>query len=111
MMTTARLLALTCEQTEDWTGADEVLMKVYGQRYGEYARPMNNGDTWDINLGVEFTSRMRVEVWDKDLAFWPDPDDLLGVHYINDIQVGQGLKSVAFNADGASYVLTYEVVH
>jgi hypothetical protein len=109
-MPTARLLALTCEETEDWTGADETLIKVYGTRYTEYYRPMNNGETWDINIDVEFSDRARVEVWDKDLGHWPDPDDLLGIHFINRVQAGQGQKSATFNADGASYVLTYEVV-
>ena len=111
-MPTARLLTLDCNWTEDWTGADETLVKVYAARYQEYYRPMNNGETWDLNYDAFFLpgSRVKVEVWDKDLGFWPDPDDLLGVHFVNSAQVGQGQKQATFNADGASYTLTYEVI-
>ncbi|MCR3724752.1 hypothetical protein FHS35_001600 [Streptomyces umbrinus] len=111
-MPTARLLTLTCNATEDWMGDDEVLVKVFGTRYGEAYRPMNNHQTWDINLDAPFgtDSRMRIEVWDKDLGWWLDPDDLLGVHYVNASQAGTGQKSAEFNADEASYTLVYEVV-
>lgn len=111
-MPVARLLTLDCAVTEDWTGADETLIKVFGARYQESYRPMNNGETWDLNLDVPFFtgSRIKVEVWDKDLGFWPDPDDLLGIHFINAAQTGQGQKQAVFNADGAYYTLTYEVV-
>ncbi|WP_406218284.1 hypothetical protein [Streptomyces canus] len=111
-MPTARLQTLTCNATEDLTGGDEVLVKVFGARHGEAQRPMNTSETWDINLDAPFSdhSRLRIEVWDRDLGWWLDPDDLLGVHFVNAAQVGAGQKTAEFNADGASYTLAYEVV-
>jgi hypothetical protein len=107
-MVTARLLTLSCTQTEDWTGADEVLMKVYGNRYSEYSRPLHNGEIWNINIDIEFTNRVRIEVWEKDIGSWPDPDDLLGVYYINCLQLRLGVRETVFNGSGAIYTLTYE---
>lgn len=112
-MPVAKLLTLTCNATEDNSGDDEVLVKVFGgTRYGQASLAMNTGQTWDINLDVPFSkdSHVKVEVWDQDAGWWLDPDDLLGVHHINAAQSGAGAKSAEFNSDGASYTLAYEVV-
>ncbi|MFI9240584.1 hypothetical protein [Streptomyces sp. NPDC053079] len=111
-MPIARLNALTCNSTEDNTGDDDITIKVFGSRYAEATRSMNTNQTWDINLDVPFSanSRVKIEVWERDLGWWLDPDDLLGVHFINASQADQGAKATEFNADGASYTLTYEVV-
>ncbi|MFD3307497.1 hypothetical protein [Streptomyces sp. NPDC058694] len=58
-MPTARLLTLTCNATEDWTGDDEVLVKVFGTRYGEAYRPMNNHQ--NVNASQAGTGQKSAE--------------------------------------------------
>jgi hypothetical protein len=109
-MGTIRLISLHCRETEDWTGSDEIRLWVVGNRNHEYYRDMNNGQTWDINDEVPFTVKARMEVWDLDAGRWWDPHDLLGVHYATDDMAGQGPKSATYDAYGARYDLTYEVL-
>jgi hypothetical protein len=105
-----KLLTLTCYETEDSTGSDEAVLKVFGTRYAEFYQSMNNTQTWDLNIDVPFNQRVRLELWDRDLGHWPDYHDLLGIHYANAVQAGSGPKTAVFSADDAYYVLTYEVV-
>lgn len=105
-----RIITLHCNQTEDDTGSDEIRLWVSGTRSRDYYRDMNNGQTWDINDEVEFTTRARVEVWDQDAGRWWDPHDRLGTHVIPASMVGEGIKSAIFNAYGSNYDLQYEVI-
>ncbi len=112
-MATLRILTLHCNETEDNLGPDETVLAVRAGRlrfhkFGPLS--MNNGDDWDLNADLGFSNKAVVEVWDYDLGRWPDRHDLLGTHVVNEQQAGEGIKEARFNADGADYVLTYEVV-
>lgn len=109
-MSILRLISLKCNTTEDNAGSDEIRLWVAGNRNHEYYRDMNDGQIWDINDDVSFTKRCRIEVWDLDAGRWWDPHDKLGVHLVTDSQEGQGQKSATFDAYGANYELTYEIV-
>jgi hypothetical protein len=58
---------------------------------------------------IEFTDNARLDLYDEDTGFLDD-DDHLGTNYAYESEVNQGTKERAFTGDGASYLLTYEVI-
>ncbi len=66
--------------TEDWTGADEVYVRVIGP--GGVAtsdiHKLNDGQRFTFSLPAkpfgDFTKPVKIEVYDED---WPDADDLI----------------------------------
>jgi len=121
---------LTCLDTEDW-GDDETLLRVWipmdaGKvRLREFGKVMNAGKlrTFRINQAITYNPAngawgdgssavsppdggLGLELLDEDRP--PvDLDDPLGVQFISANQTGRGI--VNFQANGASYQLTYEV--
>ena len=63
-MPTLRIKTLHCGITEDDFGNDETALRVSGNRYHEWRNDMNNGQDWDLNADVPFSTRARVEVWE-----------------------------------------------
>lgn len=107
-----RLISLYCSTTEDSTGADEPYLLVNGnQVWGMESPGLNNGDTADLSAVpvIDFDTRARVELFDRDLGGALDPDDLLGRFYAGKMQAGQGELEYKFTLDDADYTLTYEV--
>lgn len=104
-----KLISIYCRETEDWTGADEALIKV------------NGNDTWRGSLNdrqskslsslplIPFSSTARIELFDED-AGGPDNADFLGSVDVQAFEAGQGEKYPKFTEDGANYTITYEVV-
>jgi hypothetical protein len=110
-MPTAKITTLHCYVTEDDGRPDETVITIVGNRFEKFGpHSMNNQSDWEINVDMPFNRRCRVELWDIDLARWPDYHDKLGTHIINADQINQGPKDARFNAYGSDYRLTYEVV-
>lgn len=101
--------SLTCHETEDCTGSDECFLEVFTSAGRKtYRQNMNNGEVWEINDTLPFTSRTKVRLWDLDLGRWPDYHDHLGTVVLRDVPVEN--SSAAFTLDGANYTLTFDVL-
>lgn len=108
-MATLYIKSLTCNETEDLTGSDECLLEVFTNAGRKtYRQDLNNGEVWEINDQLPFTTRAKVRLWDLDLGRWPDYHDHLGTVMIRDTPVFN--SSASFTLDGADYVLTYDVL-
>src|SRR4051794_17691156 len=108
-----RLISLYCSKTEDDAGADEPYILVNGvQAWGSEAPGLNNGENADLSAvaQIDFNTRVRVELFDRDLGGELDSDDLLGKFYAGQNQRGQGELEYKFVLDDADYTLTYEVL-
>ncbi len=107
-MATLFIKALTCNETEDYTGSDECLLEVFTNAGRKtYRQNMNNGEVWEINDKLTFQERAKIKLWDLDLGRWPDYHDHLGTVVIRDNPVEN--SSASFTLDGADYVLTFDV--
>jgi hypothetical protein len=107
-----RLISLYCSKTEDDAGADEPYLLVNGiEVWGSESPGLNNGQTADLSAvaQVDFNTRARVELFDRDFGGALDPDDLLGRFYAGKAQAAQGELEYKFVLDDADYTLTYEV--
>jgi len=103
-----RLISLSCERTEDSTGADEAYLKVNGRRV--WASDMSDGDYEELDKEVRFAGSVSISLYDADGSSWFDSDDYLGRAYANTNDVGSGELQHRYSRDGARYVLTYQVV-
>lgn len=117
------LIALVCNETEDWTGADSTYLRVNNIRVWGPVQ-MNNGDAKVLTdvPPIEFTEVARVSLFDRDSNVSIedydyifnnvnlDEDDHLGSASIHSSLAGLGEKSCVFNKDGARYLLIYKVV-
>ena len=88
---------LECVTTEDWTGGDEVYIRVNGRTIWSSADSINDGESLAVNRIVN--SGDTVSLYDDD---WPDGDDLLG----SDIVEGDR-GTLVFSNDDALYYLHY----
>jgi len=109
---------LFCNETEDWWGADEARLEIFGD--GSLLTPtlkrdMDDGDLWNINKSFVFYDQVEVKLWDADVSvteeiltgYQPDADDLLGKITLGKGTLGHGEAS--FTLDGADYRLRYRV--
>ena len=103
-----RLLTLSCERTEDTTGADEAYLEVNGRRV--WAASMNDGQLRNVDEEIEFAGSVSVALYDADGSTFFDSDDYLGRTRITTAEADTGEKEHRFSRDGARYVLTYRVV-
>jgi hypothetical protein len=97
------LTRLECTQTEDNAGADECELRIWADNnYSSYRKDMDNGGVWDLNIQLEFSYRVKIQLWDLDNPGFPlyDDHDWLGTIIINPDQT-QG--SGVFSEDGADY--------
>lgn len=101
--TTIVLTELTCNTTEDNAGADECELRIWADNnYQSHRKDMDNGDSWNLNIRLTFSYRIKIELWDLDNPGFPlyDDHDHLGTVIINPDQP-QG--SGSFTQDGADY--------
>ena len=105
-MATLRLLSLQCNRQEDYTGDDDIYIKINnGEKF--YKGRFDDGQSRTINKDFDFVSQADVRLYEYDKY---DPDDFLGSHVIEKDEQGQGEKTFNFSASGASYDLTYIVL-
>lgn len=101
------LARLSCNETEDNTGADECELRIWADSaFQSHRRDMNNGDVWDLNIPLEFAQRVKIQLYDLDNPGFPlyDDHDHLGTLIIRpDQPEGSG----TFNQDGADYDLDW----
>lgn len=113
-MAQLRLISLVCNATEDSSGADEIYLLVKGNKvWGTKSMDTSPPSKKTKNLTgvglISFTDNARFDLYDEDTGFLDD-DDHLGTNYAYSTEAGQGTKERAFTGDGASYLLTYEVL-
>jgi hypothetical protein len=92
--------------------SDEVYLVVGGKRiWGIKSMSANDIEDLSIISQIEFLSRIRVDLYDRDVAGGPfsSTDHLGGVDIMAN-QVGKGEKVHTFAERGANYSLKYEVV-
>jgi hypothetical protein len=88
---------LECVTTEDWTGGDELYIRVNGRTIWSAADSVNDGESIAVNRIVN--SGDTVALYDEDS---PDADDFLG----SDIVEGDH-GTLVFSNDDALYYLHY----
>ncbi len=97
---------LTCQTTEDWTGADECRLEVKIDNLPFLPLPvvsLNNGEFHDFDVDFVFLSRAEARLFDEDSGIL-DSDDLLGSATLK-----PGKSPAKFTGDGADYTLTYDI--
>jgi hypothetical protein len=99
---------LTCNTTEDDTGADESYLDIFidGQLFETVNKDLNDGDSFYINREYVFFSGAHFRLMDADTGVLWDDDDNLGEF---DIDTTLGDHSGSFTGDGANYTITYTV--
>ncbi|MBW4504718.1 MAG: hypothetical protein KME57_35535 [Scytonema hyalinum WJT4-NPBG1] len=107
-MANLRLISIFCNETEDFTGADEPKILVNGRQVWQGSLNDRQSASLTALPLIEFTSTAKIELYDRDSG-GPDDDDFLGSHEARASEAGQGEKRPAFTGDGANYVITYEV--
>ena len=107
-MARVTLVSLTCNETEDNTGPDECELRIWADAaFQSLRRSMNNGEVWNLGIGLNFKKRVKIQLYDLDNPGFPlyDDHDHLGTVIIRpDQQQGSG----TFNQDGADYVLDWQ---
>jgi hypothetical protein len=106
-MATLNLISLYCQETEDWTGADEPYLRVNGVEV--WSGSLNDQESVPIGIDISFNQWANIQLFDEDFG-WFDNDDFLGNVQVTTEQVGQGELPAYFTGDGANYVLHYEVI-
>jgi hypothetical protein len=105
--TKIELTNLTCNTTEDNAGPDECEIRIWADnKYQSHRRTMDNGDVWPLHITLEFSYRVKVQLWDLDNPGFPlyDDHDLLGTVIV---KPGQTDGSDTFGQDGADYTLDW----
>jgi hypothetical protein len=103
------LTQLICNETEDNTGPDEAQLRIWADgNYQSLRKSMNNGDAWNLNITLEFSQRVKIQLYDLDNPGFPlyDDHDRLGTVTINPSQAstpGNG----TFTEDGADYEIEW----
>jgi|GEM_PF-5603684 len=104
-----KLKQLHCVSQEDWTGTDQVYIKINGQTVTETAR-ISSGEYINLeNLDrYYFNSDIKVEVYEYDTD---SSDDKLISSYISRGEVNEGTNRKSGSHWTASYVIYYEVLY
>ncbi|MFA5387889.1 MAG: hypothetical protein WC322_05930 [Candidatus Paceibacterota bacterium] len=104
------LVALTCRETEDVTGADSAYLKINGAIVWGPEQINDNEKRSLANAPVvKFADTIKVELYDQDLGLVFDKDDHLGSATISSEDSKKGIKEVKIKGDGASYIISYRV--
>jgi hypothetical protein len=107
-MPNLRLISIFCQETEDFTGADEPKILVDGiERWRGSLNDRQSASLTTLPL-IPFTSTAKIELYDRDSG-GADDDDFLGSHVVRANLAGQGEQRPTFTEDGANYTITYEV--
>jgi hypothetical protein len=106
-MAKLNLIKIKCHTTEDWSGADEVRLKLNNTEV--WRSDMNDNDELDLGIIRHFNYSMQVDLYDEDTG-WFDDDDHFGSHSVYANEAGSGQKKMTFKADGAHYTIWYKVI-
>jgi hypothetical protein len=103
---------LYCGITEDFHGPDGAYIRADGRVYWPWNGVvyMNKGSYHDFasRYAREFTTDIKLDLWDQDRGIWDD-DDHLGTVWIDANDAGQGMIERWFASDGAYYRLKFYV--
>lgn len=104
------VLSIECNETSESPHKDEVYFhyKIDDKKAKRYPEDgyvsMDQGDTWTINLVIDYQTSLSIQLYDNDTA----GDDLLGEHNYTpeDATPGLELNTPVSNPNGASYVIS-----
>jgi hypothetical protein len=96
---------LTCNETTDGPGADDVFINVNGIRVWGIVE-MDSGTTVSPMSSTQFVQNAVIDVWEYD---WASDNDLIGQTTASAQQLGTGEISIPMNGDDSDYVLQYRV--
>ena len=106
-----RLLNLHCNKIIDTSKPDETFLTVEGIRFQGFGpESMNNENEWNINADILFNEQAIIRLYDENLEHKPNFKDHLKSHIVEESYVREGLKTVNFSGNSASYILSYEIV-
>jgi hypothetical protein len=71
---------------------------------------MTNENEWNINTDIQFHEQAIIRLYDENLELKPNFNDHLKSHIVEESYVREGLKTVNFSDNSASYILSYEIV-
>ena len=71
---------------------------------------MTNENEWNINTDIQFHEEAIIRLYDKNLELKPNFNDHLKSHIVEESDVREGLKTINFSGNSASYILSYEIV-
>ena len=71
---------------------------------------MTNENEWNINTDIQFHEQAIIRLYDKNLELKPNFNDHLKSHIVEESDVREGLKTINFSGNSASYILSYEIV-
>ena len=110
-MRTLRLLNLHCNKIIDTSKPDETFLTVEGIRFQGFGpESMNNENEWNINADILFNEQAIIRLYDENLEHKPNFKDHLKSHIVEESYVREGLKTVNFSGNSASYISSYEIV-
>jgi hypothetical protein len=103
-----KFTSLHCIHQEDWTGSDQVYIKINGTKVTETVR-ISTGQVLDLSNMSRyfFDSSIKIEVYEYD---W-EGDDLLLSATISGDEVGEGFNSKYGTHWDAKYRIHYEVLY
>jgi hypothetical protein len=104
------LISIVCNETEDYTGSDEIYITVKGKNV--WHKSMDTSEpkkARKINQTIQFDNKVRIDLWDEDTGFFDD-DDHLGRTYAYAAEAGKGELEYVFKGCGSNYRLTYLVL-
>ncbi|WP_397362741.1 hypothetical protein [Olleya sp. R77988] len=106
-MKTITIKKIHCIENEDHTGRDYIHLKIKadGKHIKTIKRHFDDGDIRNFNVEFDFIDTIQLKMMEAD---WPDSDDHLGTHNIND-NTSVTDKTISFRKDGANYRLTYDL--
>jgi hypothetical protein len=104
-MPTLHIKTLKCNRQEDWTGDDDIFIRVDGNRHNMGKFDDDESKKYN-DKNFSFVSEIVIELWERDTT---DPNDKIGTRKITASDAGLGKKEVNFSGSGASYDMWYVV--
>ena len=106
-----KLISIECQQQDDWTGTDQIYLKLDGEEMTNTAR-ISTGGQLDLTgltpIQIEEDISVLLELFEDDFL---DPDDKLVSGKIGCLFVGQGVQTLYGEKGSASYQITYKIHH
>ncbi|MGR4880695.1 hypothetical protein ACIPUC_14985 [Streptomyces sp. LARHCF249] len=99
-----QLVGLTCYETTDGFGADQVRIYFGFDDLMFFDNNMEEGDEWDLNQSREFTASEKVSVWESDSG---SGDDEIGSFLVTWDNPGE--HEITLSGDGSHYILRYRI--
>ena len=101
-----RIHAVTCHETSDGFGADDLFINFRGERvFG--VQQIDAGQTINPGVNAFFFIRGGVDFWERDSA---SDNDYLGGFIVHRNQISKGELTAQLSGDDSDYTVTYQVL-